>query len=370
VTPADWPLGLAWMARELGRDLGRAARACGGPAAFWAASPDALGRALRVEGADLDRALAARGRFRGAAERERLRRSGIDHLGRPDPRYPPRLAELFDPPPGIFLRGDTARALATAAEAPCVAVVGSRRATAAGLELATTLGRGLAARGAVVVSGLAIGIDGAAHRGALEGGGTTIAVLGSGVDVVHPRRHRDLAARIQANGLLVSEYWPGTPPAPWRFPARNRIVAGLADAVVVVEAGRRSGALITADFALELGRPVLAVPGLAGSESAAGGHALIRAGAALCEDVEDVVAELPHAPWRPVTPPPPPEPVGLAAQVYERLLHEPLRPDQLASALDAGPGPIAAALARLEVEGHVIRGEAQRFWAASRRGAA
>jgi len=218
---AEWPLGLAWLARELGRDLGRAARAAGGPGALWSADAPTLARAVRLAPSELSRALAARVAFDAGRERSRLAEAGIAHLGPPDPAFPARLAQLYDPPAGLFLRGDVAGALARTAEGPIVALVGSRRPTAAGLAMARDLARELAERGATVISGLALGIDGAAHEGALAGGGLTIAVLGSGVDVIYPRRHRDLAARIAASGLLLSEYWPGTPPAPWRFPARN-----------------------------------------------------------------------------------------------------------------------------------------------------
>lgn len=145
------------------------------------------------------------------------------------------------------------------------------------------------------MSGLARGVDAAAHMGALDGGGTTVAVLGSAADTVYPRSNAGLAAAIlRAGGSVVSEYWPGTRPAPWRFPARNRIIAGLAHAVVVVEAAERSGSLITADFGLEGGRAVLATPGAPWSERFRGCNALIRAGAAVCEGVEDVIAELPR----------------------------------------------------------------------------
>src|SRR6185295_2561621 len=143
---------------------------------------------------------------------------------------------------------------------PVIAIVGARACSPYGSSVAHDLARGLAAAGAVVVSGLARGVDAAAHRGALERG-TTLAVLGCGIDRDYPRAHASLAAAIAARGWIVSEYPPGVEPAPWRFPARNRIVAGLANAVVVVEARERSGALITADFALELGRDVFAVPG-------------------------------------------------------------------------------------------------------------
>ena len=144
---------------------------------------------------------------------------------------------------------------------PSVAIVGARACSSYGRSVARTLGRELAAAGLVVVSGMARGIDGEAHRGALEAGGATVAVLGCGIDRDYPAAHRDLASRIVGHGLIVSEYEPGIEPAPWRFPARNRIIAGLCAATVVVEARERSGALITADFALEDGREVMVVPG-------------------------------------------------------------------------------------------------------------
>src|SRR5581483_7568017 len=172
---------------------------------------------------------------------------------------------------------------------PCVAVVGARACSQYGTEIAVQLGRELARAGVVVVSGLARGVDGAAHRGALETG-STVAVLGCGIDRDYPRAHAELAARIAASGLIVSEYAPGVEPAPWRFPARNRIVAGLADATVVVEARERSGALITADFALEEGRDVLVVPGEITSHLSHGTNALLRLGAVPATCVEDVLA--------------------------------------------------------------------------------
>ena len=365
-----WPLGLARWADLLGRDLQRAARAAGGPAALWSADPEALARLLCVDGGRAEALVGVRAHLDAVGELARLRAAGIFHVGRPERVFPARLAEIHDPPFGLFLRGDPG-ALARMAEAPTIAVVGSRRATTAGLAFARTLAHDLAERGAVVVSGLAAGIDAAAHEGALDAGGVTIAVLGTGVDVVYPRRNRSLTERVLAEGgLLASEHWPGTPPAPWRFPARNRIVCGLSEAVVVVEAGRRSGALITADFALEAGRPVLAVPGPPVAESSAGCNGLIRAGAALCEGAEDVVAELPRAAWAPARPAGPVPPAGLAGRIYEHLLQEPLRIDQIATRLGAEPAAVAAALARLEIDGLALRGEGQCFWAAPRRGAA
>ncbi len=173
-----------------------------------------------------------------------------------------------------------------------VAVVGARSCSRYARIVATDVARSLVVAGFVVVSGLARGIDSAAHRGALDGGGHTIAVLGCGVDVVYPKRNRKLAEEIQANGLLVSEYVAGTPAAPFRFPARNRIIAALSNATIVVEAGQRSGALITADFALETGREVFAVPGEITSRRTAGTNALIRHGATPVTSIPELLADL------------------------------------------------------------------------------
>ena len=207
-------------------------------------------------------------------------------LRRRRPGYPGRLLELHDPPAELHLCGEHLELLAW--ERPVVAIVGSRRAGDAGLGMARELARGAAAAGALVVSGLALGVDAAAHEGALAAGAPTLAVLGCGPDVAYPRTNRGLYARILAAGLIVSEYPPGTEPAPWRFPARNRLIAALADAVVVVEAKVRSGALITADHALDLGRDVLAVPGWPAFSGAGGTNALLKAGAGLIESVEDL----------------------------------------------------------------------------------
>ena len=196
--------------------------------------------------------------FDARAELERLTRLGFRFLARSDPGFPPLLRAIHDPPPGLFVRGEEEIALLAR---PAVAIVGARACSAYGRQIARSLGRELAAAGLVVVSGLARGVDSEAHRGALEASGTTVAVLGCGIDRDYPAANRELARQVAATGLVVSEYAPGVEPAPWRFPARNRIVAGLCAATVVVEARERSGALITADFALEEGREVFAVPG-------------------------------------------------------------------------------------------------------------
>lgn len=349
----EWPLGLAWMAHELARDLQRAARQAGGPARLWRAGPERLGQCLAAEPAVLSRALAARTAFSAGRAREQLARDGVVHLPLGGLGYPARLGRIYDPPFGLFGRGTVVPALARADAGPSVAIVGSRHPSGAGRRLARELGAELARRGAVVVSGLARGIDGAAHEGALDAGGCTIAVLGSAVDRVHPRRHLALAERIEASGAVLSEYWPGTEPAPWRFPARNRIVAGLADAVVVVEAASRSGALITADFAIEHGTPVLAVPGWPGAEMSAGCNALIRAGAALCETVADVIDEVPHAGWNDATMAPARDPATQA--VLRAVAHDPADADRLAAATGLAAAEVARALVALEIEGVVAR---------------
>ena len=213
--------------------------------------------------------------------------NSVRTIARREPGYPPLLSELHDPPANLFVRVDGG----PLAE-PGVAVVGARSCSAYGAQVARTLARELASAGLVVVSGLARGVDGEAHRGALEGGGRTVAVLGCGIDRDYPRSHAELARRIVASGAVVSEYPPGVEPAPWRFPARNRIIAGLSLATVVVEARERSGALITADFALELGRDVFAVPGEITSGLSAGTNDLLRQGAAPLTAVRDVLEAL------------------------------------------------------------------------------
>jgi len=206
--------------------------------------------------------------------------------------YPENLREIASPPPRLYVRGTLAER-----DALAIAIVGSRAATPYGLAMAERLAADLAARGVTIVSGLARGIDSAAHRGALRVGGRTIAVLGSGVDVIYPPENRRLARDIEAHGAVVSQFAPGTRPLPGYFPARNRVIAGLALAVVVVEAAEQSGSLITAGFAGEMGREVMAVPGLVTSAQSAGAHRLIQDGAALVQSWEDVVGLLPLR-WR------------------------------------------------------------------------
>ena len=289
--------------------------------------------------------------FDEAAYRSALAARGLRFLGRSDEAYPPLLRELHDPPPGLFLRGsgDVGFLGATA-----TAIVGARACSSYGSHVARLLGRELAAAGLVVVSGLARGVDGEAHRGALDAGGTTVAVLGCGVDRDYPAAHAHLAARICEGGLVVSEYAPGVEPAPWRFPARNRIIAGLAAAVVVVEARERSGSLITADLALEAGREVFAVPGEITSALSVGTNTLLRLGATPLTAADDVLealgVDVPATPARSELGEP-------AARVLAALATEAAGVDQLVRGTGLEAAAVATALAELELAGAVAEAD-------------
>lgn len=271
----------------------------------------------------------------------------IDCVRRRAPGFPALLGAIHDPPPQLYVRGEAGAEILSR---PAVAVVGARSCSAYGRSVARSLGRDLAAAGLVVVSGMARGVDGEAHRGALDAAGQTVAVLGCGIDRDYPAAHAELARRIcAAGGLVVSEYEPGVEPSPWRFPARNRIIAGLCRATVVVEARERSGALITADFALEEGREVLAVPGEITSSLSAGSNALLRLGATPVTCAEDVL-ELFGLERRPV------EAVSLGAvaeALLGRLAERPLGADELFRAAGIDPGAGSGALLELELAGRV-----------------
>lgn len=284
--------------------------------------------------------------FDDGAERERLARAGLRFLGRSEDAFPPLLRAIHDPPPGLFLRGGAA---AEVLAAPAVAIVGARACSAYGRQVARRLGREAASAGLVVVSGMARGIDAEAHRGALESGGVTVAVLGCGVDRDYPAAHASLAREIAERGLVVAEYGPGVEPAPWRFPARNRIIAGLCAATVVVEARERSGALITADFALEEGREVLAVPGEITSALSFGSNALLRLGATPLARYDDVLESFGLAAAERPAPQLEPRTAAVLAHVRTAAMGA----DELARAAELGAGELAAALTELELAGLV-----------------
>jgi DNA processing protein len=285
-----------------------------------------------------DRWRAFERRFDERAYLERLVGGGHRFLPRSSPDFPALLRAIHDPPAGLFLRGEEEPEVLSR---PAVAIVGARASSGYGASVARSLGRELAAAGLVVVSGLARGIDADAHRGALEAGGTTVAVLGCGIDRDYPAAHAELARRVAAAGLIVSEYAPGVEPAPWRFPARNRLVAGLCPATVVVEARERSGALITADLALEEGREVFAVPGEITSSLSAGTNGLLKLGAAPLTTAADVLASFGI------------EPESAAAERSPLLELLPASADELVRQTGLGADEVARALVELELEGRV-----------------
>ena len=288
-------------------------------------------------------------RFDEAAYLARLGGEGVRWIARSAPEFPPLLHAIHDPPPGLFVRGDAELELLRRAT---VAVVGARSCSPYGAQVARMLGRELGGAGLVVVSGLARGIDGEAHRGALEPGGSTVGVLGCGIDRDYPAAHRQLAARIRATGLTVSEYAPGVEPAPWRFPARNRIIAGLSAATVVVEARDRSGALITADLALEEGRDVFAVPGEITSALSSGTNDLLKLGATPLTSSADVLDVFGLTSVETEAPE-----LGTSAEaVLARLRDGPASADELARATGLDAGALASALTELELAGCAVAG--------------
>lgn len=289
-------------------------------------------------------------------QRERLADRGVAALCCHSQAYPPLLLELGDPPAVLFAVGrlETLEALR---HEPEVAIVGTRNPSPYGREVAYSLGRGLGAAGVPVVSGLALGIDATAHRGCLTGGGVPVAVLACGPDVVYPRRHRRLHERVQESGVVLSELPPGTQPFRWSFPARNRIMAGLARMTVVVEAADPSGSLITTDFARDLGRSVAAVPGRVTSRVSRGTNGLLRDGAVPITGAEDVLDELFGAGMRPL---PPQETArrDLDDPRLARVLEAAERMGSvgaIAAATNLDSGETRAALGRLEAEGWLVR---------------
>ena len=287
------------------------------------------------------------------------RRIGVLATGYGLPGFPDHLNHLHHPPPLLFLRGDP-----SLLHAPAVAVVGSRRASEYGRGMARSMGEGLARAGVAVVSGLALGIDGAAHRGALAAGGGTIAVLGCGPDVAYPPSHGRLFRDILEKGLVVSEFLPGEAPLPHHFPRRNRLIAGLAEAVVVVEAARKSGALITVEHALEIGRDVFAVPGTVGRPQSEGANALIRDGAGLVSNAHDVLLGIGLADALPDPRSRDRAPSGLDARqraLWDALEAEPGHIDLLARRARLDVATAAATLSVMEIHGWVRRAPGLRF---------
>lgn len=287
---------------------------------------------------------------------QEVRRLDVQVWIESDARYPERFHHLHDPPPVVFARGN-----AGLVERPCVAIVGTRAATTYGLEAAHILARGLARAGVVVVSGLARGVDSAAHRATLEAGGATIAVLGTGIDVPYPRENAELQERIAREGLLLSELPPGYGGQAFHFPKRNRMIAALARIVVVVEAPVKSGALITVDHAQDLGRDVMVVPGPIGRPTSVGTLKLLREGAMWVTSADDILSELglPPAPSEPG--PERPEPTGPSAAIFRVLNEDGTHIDEVATAAGMSGAEALAGLLELELGGWVRQLPGKRF---------
>lgn len=285
----------------------------------------------------------------------------VASFGPEDSRWPNLWRHIPDPPPIIHLQGE-----ALWLNRPAVAIVGTRRASNRGLAVATGLARALALRGWTIVSGLALGIDTAAHSGALAGGGATVAVMGTGPDQVYPRANTGLHARLVAQGCSLTEYAPGTPPLPHHFPTRNRLIAALAQAVIVVEAPFKSGAMHTANVALDYDREVCAVPGPVDHANSQGCHRLLRDGAHLIESADDVTRilgepALPAAPSEPARPgppdplPPDPAPRSPARWIIDRLDLEGVRRDDLRRRWTGSEAAWIEGLTALELAGLIRR---------------
>ena len=292
---------------------------------------------------------------------ERLDEAGCWAICRHDDRYPPGLRDAADAPRALLGRGALGLLEAIEPQA-AVTIVGSRRASSYGREVARDLGRELAAAGLVVISGLAFGIDACAHRGALDAGGKTIAVLGCGPDTSYPAAHRGLWRSIAETGVVISELPPGSTPWRWSFPARNRVMAALAGMTVVVEAAARSGSLITADLAADLGRDLGAVPGPVTSRASAGPNELLAGGACLVRDAQDVLDAMLGVGARPLqrTGPPLDEELAMVLAAVESLaagsggsVSGAANADAVAAATGLGAGRAAASLTHLELLGYL-----------------
>jgi len=323
----------------------------GSPGVAWEAGARELAGAPGVGDEGPEGLARRRSRLDPAKEAAKLESRGITFICHTEPGYPENLLEVYDPPPVIFLRGRLKQA-----DKLAVAMVGTRKPSPYGLVVAEKMAGDLAAVGVTLVSGMARGIDTAAHKGALAGGGRTIAVLGCGPDVVYPRENRLLMERIAASGAVISEFPPGSPPEAWHFPIRNRIISGISRGTVVVEAAEKSGALITADFALEQGRDVMAVPGNIVNPLSRGPHRLIKQGARLVEGAGDILDEMGLDKLFPV-----PETGGQGAvkmsedekSLYGLLSLEPVSMDELIEKSGMSPQKVMAALMYLELKGMV-----------------
>jgi len=285
-------------------------------------------------------------------------KNGYEIITIVDSDYPASLREQYDPPPFLFVAGTV-----TAADQKAVAIVGSRNASEYGRTTASTLAGELCRYGVTIVSGLAIGVDTSSHRGAIDAGGRTIAVLGSGIDVIYPPENRGLYRQISDHGAVISEFFPGVEPSPGHFPRRNRVIAGLVQAVVVVEAGTKSGALVTADITMAQGKPLFAVPGNLGSRMSKGTNELIKSGAHLLTSIEDIFSLLPQLKNDYIGP------VKAAAEgltegeqvIYNCLSDKPLQIDTLVRLSGLSVSGVSSYLLSLELRGCARQISGKRF---------
>lgn len=329
---------------------------CGDVEAAWRASIQQM-QAARLDRRTIELFLEARRTIDPAAELQRVVEAGVTAFTWQDPDYPASLRTVDGAPPVLYVRGRI-----VSQDEWAVAIVGTRRATSYGREVTRVLATELAQAGVTVVSGLALGIDTVAHHAALDAGGRTIAVLGSGVDQIYPPQNRGLARTIASQGALVSEYAIGVRPDANNFPPRNRIISGLSRGVIIVEAGERSGALITARFAADQGRELFAVPGSILSPGSAGCNLLIQQGATPLLTVDDVLEQLnlsrisEHHAVRQSVPPDPAE-----AALLDHLTSEPVHIDDLVRATALTPGQVSSLLALMELKGLVRQASAMTY---------
>jgi DNA processing protein len=320
----------------------------GDPQIAWYAPADAL-RAAGLSGKIIENLIQVRASVSPDKVWDRIQSQGISVLTWEDANYPQRLKEIDQPPPVLFLHGEL-----QPEDAWSVAVVGTRRITPYGRQVAEEIAVTLARNGVTVVSGLARGVDAVAHQAALNAGGRSLAVLGSGVDRIYPPEHRRLAEQIISQGALMSDYPPGTPPDASNFPPRNRLISGLSIAVVVVEAGKTSGALITAAFAADQGRDVFAVPGNINAPHSQGTNRLIRDGARPLLDPQEILETLEltmiteQRAARVILPTD-----AVEARLFETLSREPLHIDEIRARTDLPIEKVTAALAMMELKGMV-----------------
>lgn len=335
----------------------RLTEAFGSPEAVFHATPQDLGR---VEGVG-PKVVASLRRFgwKGmvAKELSTLEKVGARLVTWDDEEYPPNLKQIYDPPPMLYLLGSL-----KPQDQRAVAVVGSRYPTSYGQMFAERIAMGLSQRGITVISGLARGIDSAAHQGALTAGGRTIGVLGCGIDIIYPPENRKLFDELAAQGAILSEFPLGTPPDSDHFPIRNRVISGISLGVVVVEATLRSGSLITARFALDQGREVFAVPGNADSARSAGANRLIREGAKLVTRAEDILEEI-SIPFQPAPGEVPPQPklTEEEIRVFSILGPQPIHIDQVIALSGLSSPQVSALLLSLELAGHIKQLPGMRF---------